>query len=133
MIPVEPNGKQHCECECHPDWSWLNFGDIRGFNFTDIDGLFLVERRGCFLFVEWKAPGDGLPTGQRLALEALSYLSAFTVVQVRGTRGAPMQVRRVHRGHWKHWELTDRPDFQRRVDRWFDLVQGGPPMIRRRV
>jgi hypothetical protein len=124
-------GAQWCDCQCHPDWSWLRFGDSN-IHPTDVDGLFVVERARRFLFVEWKPPEAALTEGQRFLLEALSRVRdlssacPFTVLVVRGPRGEPMQVQRVERGCIGKPEMTDRRAFQKRVDVWYTAVNGGP-------
>ena len=45
-------------------------GAPRRFGFTDVDGQ--VERNGCLLVVELKAPGAPLPAGQRIMYEQAS-------------------------------------------------------------
>jgi hypothetical protein len=50
--------------------------------FGDVDGL--IERRGCFLFIEWKEPGASLTTGQLITLKKLAAVPYFTVLMVEG-------------------------------------------------
>jgi hypothetical protein len=60
-----------------------------GINPTDIDLAY--ERRGYFLFLEGKRPGETIPTGQRLFLDALSKLPRVTVVHFEGDPPAEVQ------------------------------------------
>jgi hypothetical protein len=53
-----------------------------GINFGDVDGL--VERRGHFLFVEWKPPGGVVCTAQRRVHEELVKLPRVTVITAFG-------------------------------------------------
>jgi len=125
------NGRQRCSCQCHPDWSWLTFGTTR-INFSDVDGIFLAERAGHFLVVEWKKPGETLPDAQLRVAVALANERRFTVLIVHGPTGTPMQIQRVRpyagrdlaamRRALGMIEQTDRATFQRRVTAWFDHV-----------
>jgi len=63
-------GAQRCPCQCHWDLSWLRFGDTR-ISFTDVDGLFVVERSGQFLFLETKRSDEKLTTGQNIRYAAM--------------------------------------------------------------
>lgn len=50
---------------------------------SDIDGI--VEIRGYFLILEWKAPGGALTTGQRIMFERMTGLSGrLTIIVVCG-------------------------------------------------
>jgi hypothetical protein len=129
------NGRQICDCQCHPDWSWLHFGESR-INFSDVDGIFLAERSGHFLIVEWKKPGETLPDAQLRVAVALANQPGqrFTVLVVHGPTGTPMQVQRVRpytgrdlaamRRALGPIDQTDRAQFQRRVDTWWNYVEG---------
>ena len=59
-----------------------DFDDCFGgkIGLTDVDGL--VERKGCFLFTEWKAPFEKLPMGQQILFEQLTKLSDRILVVV---------------------------------------------------
>lgn len=67
------------------DWALLDgcFGDTK-IRPTDIDGC--VERNGQFLWLEAKAPGAPVPTGQRIVLERLAK-RGDTVFILHGDRG----------------------------------------------
>src|SRR3972149_4358061 len=82
------NGRQLCPCQCHWDLSWLRFGDTR-IAVTDVDGMFVVERRGHFLFIETKGMDEPLTQGQRILLTALSRIKLWTVVILYGEKGGP--------------------------------------------
>jgi hypothetical protein len=89
-------GLQRCACACHWDWSWLKFGDSR-ISPTDVDQLFVVERKGWFLFIETKRPHEVLSDGQKILLSALSLVPKFWVVVLRGEKSEPSQIIRVVR------------------------------------
>lgn len=77
----------------------ISFGRLKGLLSkypgavpTDIDGI--IERNGHFLVIETKFPDKmfgALPTGQRIALQALSRLPQFTVCVI-GTHGEETEV-----------------------------------------
>ena len=114
-------GAQRCPCQCHWDLSWLRFGNTR-ISFTDVDGLFVVERSGHFLFLETKRSDEELTMGQRILLEALSSLPKFTVILLRGPRGHPQSLQRIRQGVWNEEEPCNREEFQRRLNGWFCTV-----------
>lgn len=124
------NGRQRCDCQCHPDWSGLRFGDTT-INFSDIDGIFFAEHAGHFLVFEWKKPGETLSDAQLLMLAQLAALSEFTVYIIHCDRamGEGMQVQRV----WRYQgppiraclgktEDASRAQLQRRITEWYDRV-----------
>ena len=112
------NGKQHCRCQCHWDLSWLRFGDTR-IAVTDVDGMFVVERRGHFLFLETKGIDEPMTQGQRILLRALSRKPKWTVVTLYGEKGWPEVLRQMKNGEELGVEETSREDFQRRIDEWY--------------
>lgn len=118
---VSGMGKQHCPCQCHWDLSWLHFGDTR-IAPGDVDGLFVVERFGHFLYIETKRTSEPVPVGQRILLGALSCVPRFTVIVLRGDNNIPSSLVRVLNGKFCAEEPTTREHFQERVDRWFSLV-----------
>lgn len=119
------SGRQICLCNCHPDWSWLTFADNNpAFNFSDLDGIFISERRNNFLVVEWKKPGETLPEGQRQLAVGLASVPEFTVLIVHGPRSEPMQIQQVFPSYLGKIQLTDRDDFQRRARRWYVAANG---------
>lgn len=119
----KPRGAQRCPCQCHWDLSWLRFGSTT-ISPCDVDGLFVVERHSWFLFIETKAEDENLTWGQQILLEALSMLPRFTVLVVRGPKSWPTEYVEVKRGDWSETITTDREDFQRRVDQWFERANG---------
>ena len=110
-----------CPCQCHWDLSWLHFGDTR-IAVTDVDGLFVVERGGHFLFIETKRLGEPLMQGQRIMLTALSHQPNSLVVILYGKSGYPEILQRIHNGEFRDDQETSREDFQRRVDVWFEAA-----------
>ena len=115
------DGRQLCPCQCHWDLSWLHFGDTR-IAVTDVDGLFVVERGGYFLFMETKGLDEPLTQGQRIMLTALSHQPRTLVVVLYGKKGYPEILQRIRKGEFLGVQDTDREDFQRRVDTWFDAA-----------
>ena len=116
-------GKQHCGCQCHWDLSWLHFGDSR-IAVSDVDGLFVVERHGHFLFLETKGLNEPLTEGQRILLVALSRLPRMTVVVMYGPKGEPEWLQAIRNGSILAIEDTDRADVQRRIDIWYARANG---------
>ena len=112
------NGKQMCACQCHWDLSWLQFGNTR-IAVTDVDGMFVVERRGNFLFIETKCLDEPLTQGQGIMLRALSHIPQMTVVVLYGEKGWPQYIRRIEGGELLAMEPTSRTEFQIRVDDWY--------------
>ena len=110
-----------CPCQCHWDLSWLHFGDTR-IAVTDVDGLFVVERGSYFLFIETKGLNEPLTQGQRIMLTALSHQPRTHVVILYGKKGYPEILQRIHKGEFRGVQETDREDFQRRIDVWFDTA-----------
>ena len=49
---------------------------------SDID--MVLERRGCFLFAEWKHEGEQVSGGQKIMLQALSRKPGVYVLIIRG-------------------------------------------------
>ena len=79
------------------DWDFL-VPAFRGSGITPMDLDFFVERRGQFLAIETKRPGVSIPEGQRIALEALSRIQAFTVVVAWGKTAREIDRFEVWRG-----------------------------------
>ena len=84
--------------------------------------MFVVERRGHFLFIETKAPDEPLTQGQEILLRELSRLPRWKVVVLFGEKGYPEALRLVKDGATGGAEETSREDFQRRVDGWYEAV-----------
>lgn len=123
MKRMSGGGKQLCPCQCHPDLSWLVFGDTR-IAVTDVDMLFVVQRKSDFLFIEWKELDEEVTTGQSILLEQLSHVPRFTVLILRGTRGDPRWVEQIVNGESRGVEETSKQQFQKRIDRWFAMANG---------
>ncbi len=132
-----PSGTQRCECQCHWDMSWLRFGGDTTVSPMDVDGiltsaergqagddfggdgLFLVQRRAAFLFIETKRVAEVLSLGQRIALEHLSRLPKTAVVVIRGDNHHPETMQSIVSGKWFEPETIDCKLFEDRVDDWF--------------
>lgn len=99
---------------CLPKWHVLN-DSLDPCKMTDLDGM--VERRGKFLVVEWKAPGQSVKNAQERALNALNRLDQFTVLVVHGTSD-PMDPKMV-RFPFGPDKATDLERFQKGVHDWF--------------
>ena len=117
----ESRGAQRCSCQCHWDLSWLRFGPGK-ISPSDVDGLFVVERNGHFLYLETKRPDEILSDGQKILLLKLSYVPRFTVLLIRGPHSYPQTVTIIKNGGWAEPEETDRDKFQLRVDAWYKHV-----------
>jgi len=65
-------------------WNWKPVADaLPGrCGVSDLDGV--IERRGHFLILETKRPGEQLPVGQLIMLKALAALPNFLVLVVSG-------------------------------------------------
>lgn len=127
MSPVRVSGagKQLCSCQCHPDLSWMKFGDTR-IHPTDVDCLFVVERKGRFLWIEWKEEAEIVSDGQKILMDQLSYVPGFTVLVLRGTGGVPSTVTQIKRGEIGFPEQVDAENFQLRLDAWFLKANTSP-------
>lgn len=118
---VSGEGKQLCQCQCHPDFSWMKFGDSR-IHPTDVDCMFVVERRGRFLWIEWKEAKETLTMGQKILAEQLSMVPGFTVLLLRGFGDGSqdrLTVEKVTGGEWGILEVMDKTTFQARLDDWY--------------
>jgi len=74
------------------DWACLNgcFGETR-ISPTDIDGF--VERRGHYLVLETKLPGNNIPQGQRLTFDAMAKDGNHTIIVIWGKPGIPEKIK----------------------------------------
>ena len=66
---------------------------VPGVSPTDID--YAIERRGRFLFIENKRPGQEIPRGQAILFDALQRLPGAAVLIVEGN-----PVDDIHRARW---------------------------------
>jgi len=86
---------------------------------SDVDGI--VEVKGWFLLLEWKAPGGSITTGQRIMFERLTALSPrVTVILVAGDPET-MTVERVTvfcRGKVGPTETCDLTALKARIFEW---------------
>ena len=93
--------------------------------FGDVDGL--IERRGNFLFIEWKEPGASLTTGQSITLKRLAAIPNFTVLMVEGDN-AKMSVSKVTKitdsGVGSCWD-TNLEGLKEIFKAWFKRVDAG--------
>lgn len=104
--------------------SWIHFGDSR-IACGDVDGLFAVERRKHFLYIETKGPQEIVPTGQRILLQELSTVAGFCVCVLRGPKGQPESIQFVIRGGWYEPQPITRHGFQGFIDLWYDAANTG--------
>ena len=91
---------------------------------SDIDGV--IERRGHFLFLEGKRPGERLPLGQLIMLKALAGLNdKVTVLVINGNRDT---------GEVESYNVVtpsglqppkSGAEFNRAIKRWWSRVNGG--------
>lgn len=121
MNRISGNGKQLCPCQCHWDLSWLKFGNSK-ICVGDVDGLFVVERKGYFIFIETKTINEPLTLGQEILLKELSKVNKFTVILLRGETGLPVELTIYKNGKQGAKEMTNKKLFQNRVDTWFEIA-----------
>lgn len=114
-------GRQLCPCQCHPDLSWIRFGNGI-ISVGDVDCLFVVERHGKFLYMEWKRENEITTQGQEILLKALSEVDKFTVLVVIHDGGIPFQYVEVCSSHIGRLKDTNKPDFQKRIDSWYKMA-----------
>ena len=91
---------------------------------SDIDGV--VEISGRFLFLEWKAEGGALTTGQRIMFERMTGLSRkITVIVVRGDPKlmAVNAVQVFEGGRASAAETSDLAGLKQRVSAWAKRVR----------
>lgn len=91
---------------------------------SDIDGV--VEIAGRFLFLEWKAQGGSVQTGQRIMFERMTALShKITVIVVAGhPREMTVETVQVFQGgNASAPEATDIEGLKARVKAWADRAQ----------
>ena len=89
-------------------WDWAIFDGCFGqtkIHPTDVDGL--VERNGCFLFLEAKPSGGELKTGQRITIESLSWQPRTWVIVFYGDPAA-LAVTRITL--YRRGQPEDQPD-----------------------
>ena len=79
----------------HVDFAELAIGNLVP---SDID--MVLERKGWFLFGEWKRPGEQISEGQRIMLRALHKMPRVTVLIIEGATDDEMKVSAV-------WQIID--------------------------
>lgn len=79
----------------HIDFTDLMIGKLCP---SDID--MVLERKGNFLFGEWKRPGEDVSEGQRIMLRALHKVPRVTVLIIEGDTDGDMVVN-------QFWQLAD--------------------------
>lgn len=87
---------------------------------TDVDGL--IERRGNFLLLEAKAPGVELSTGQKILLDHLAKLDAFTILLIWGRPGQPEKLKLVYRGKEYDYPKADLDLLRKITKRWYAMA-----------
>lgn len=88
---------------------------------SDVDGV--VEIAGHFLFLEWKASGGSVSTGQRIMFEHLTKLShKITVLVVKGhPREMTIEAVQIfHNGRAGAFEICDFDALKTRIRAWTD-------------
>ena len=106
-------------------------GASRRFGFTDVDGQ--VERNGCLLVVELKAPGAPLPAGQRIMYEQASRRigDAYRPYVVWGAPdfSGPLEFQTWLGGRTTRRRSITLPELQARFTEWYRWAdrQGGVP------
>lgn len=97
------------------DWEFINQAFTGGIRPSDIDGI--VEKNGKFLVLEGKPLGGSIPTGQRITLEQLSRVGAFTVLVLYGEPGHPQKMKII--GHHDSPVRCNEDGVVALVKRWF--------------
>jgi hypothetical protein len=108
-------------------------------DFSDLEGVipsnpklmpsnvdFILERRGKFLFGEFKKPEEQISGGQRILLEQLSKVSGFKVFVATGwNEGTSLVVTQLTTIRGSDWETVDcdLEEFKRRINAWYDAVE----------
>ncbi len=106
-----------------PRWDFLA-GALPGrANPTDIDLTY--ERRGCFLFLEGKRPGQVVPRGQEIYFDALHAMPRCLVLRFEGH--PPATVERF--GWWgKPLREGNVDDLRAMVRRWYEWASEQVPV-----
>jgi hypothetical protein len=71
---------------------------------SNIDGV--IERNGCFLWMEWKHGGESMSKGQQILLSKLAQVNDFFVIVITGySNSTGREVRTIQKilpdGYWK--------------------------------
>jgi hypothetical protein len=119
-------GDQICECGCHWPFSWLNEAFPNSFIcVSDIDGLFVVERKESAVFIETKHPGESLPDGQRILGQHLSKKAGQFYVVMWGNNGYPESWQWCVGGVWGRIGKTSREKVITMFGRWYNKANRG--------
>ncbi len=114
-------------------------GEAKHIDFADLEGViptnpklmpsnvdFILERRGQFLFGEFKRPEEQISGGQKILLEALSKKSGFKVFVAtgwnEGTHLVVEQLTVIRNGTWMT-EPCDLEGFKKRIQDWYAAVE----------
>lgn len=105
-------------------WNWhcLDgcFGDTKIMP-TDFDAV--IERNGCFLIFEVKAPGVPVKQGQMLTLRNLARKPGFTIFFVWGHPNAPETLQILDVKGLRDPIPCDMDTLRRYVRLWFEYVE----------
>ena len=114
------------------DWSSLNSSLPRSIRLSDLDGI--VEIGGHFLVIESKSANGALSTGQRIALERLSWLPEMTVIVLQGPDGmrSVNQIQVCKNGAFGLAQSITHDEVAARVKRWADRHAGVYPKYQHR-
>jgi hypothetical protein len=108
-------------------WNWKPVADLLPgkCGASDIDGV--IERRGHFLFLEGKRPGESLPKGQWIMLSNLAKLNPdkVTVVVVTGDRDTGI-IKSFFRFDDRGKQCNPRAgnEFDEAINAWWSRVNG---------
>jgi len=108
-------------------------------DFSDLEGVipsnpkllpsnvdFILERRGKFLFAEFKKPDEQISGGQKILLEALSRVPGFKVFVATGwNEGTHLVVTQLTmiRGTDRETVFCDLEGFKQRIAAWYAAVE----------
>lgn len=107
-------------------WNWKPVTDLLPgrCGASDIDGV--IERKGNFLFIEAKSPGERMPLGQKIMLTKLAGVNpyAITVLVVCGDRTTG-EIHSYQRVNSRNFEKpVDGKHFPAALQKWWKKANG---------
>ena len=102
-------------------WDWSVYNDCfepTKIRISDIDGI--VERRGHFLWIECKRPGEIITKGQEIMHSALTKNGSFTVLILWGEVDSPIKYKCIsEKGNIKEESGIGTDYIKQLIKRWF--------------
>ena len=103
-------------------WDWTVYNDCfvpTKIKISDIDGI--VERRGHFLWIECKRPGEAITKGQEIMHNALTKNRSFTVLILWGETNEPVKFRITsEKGKMCEKAGINQEDVKELISKWFN-------------